>query len=227
MLIVHRASRGDWLVAGLAELLATPVTGDAFAPEIVAVPTRGIERWLSQRLSTVLGTGGSGGDGVCANVGFPFPGALVGGAMAAATGVEAATDPWAPARAVWPLLEVVDASVGQPWLQTLAAHLGAGGADPDEARRARRFSTIRHLADLYDHYGVHRPAMIRAWAAGEDVDAGGDPLPDDVAWQAQLWRALRGTLAVPSPAERLETACRRLAAEPALLDCHRGCRCSA
>jgi exodeoxyribonuclease V gamma subunit len=218
VLIVHRASRGDWLIAGLAELLAAPVTDDAFAPEVVAVPTRGVERWLSQRLSTVLGTGAGGGDGVCANVEFPFPGSLVGGAMAAATGVDAATDPWAPNRAIWPLLEVVDASMDQPWLEILATHLGAGGPDPDEARRARRFSTLRHLADLYDHYGIHRPAMIRAWAAGDDVDAIGGGLPADVAWQAQLWRALRAALGVPSPAERLETACRRLAAEPGLID---------
>ena len=31
--------------------------------------------------------------------------------------------------------------------------------------RARRFGTARHVADLFDRYGVHRPAMIEAWAA--------------------------------------------------------------
>ena len=33
-----------------------------------------------------------------------------------------------------------------------------------------------HLADLYDRYAVHRPQMLRAWARGEDTDAGGRAL---------------------------------------------------
>jgi exodeoxyribonuclease V gamma subunit len=223
MLMVHRASRGDWLVAGLASLLAAPASADPFAPEVVAVPTRGIERWLSQRLATALGAGEGRADGVCANVEFPFPGTLVGGAVAAATGVDPDTDPWAPERAVWPLLDVVDANLDQPWLGTLAAHLGRGTGDgsaaaQQEARRARRFSTIRHLADLYDRYALHRPSMIRAWADGADVDARGDRLGAGEVWQAQLWRALRSKLGTPSPAQRLEAACRRLQADPDLLD---------
>jgi exodeoxyribonuclease V gamma subunit len=218
MLKIHRASRGDWLVAGLADLMADPGSKDPFAPEIVAVPTRGIERWLSQRLSTVLGAGEDRADGVCANVEFPFPGALVGGATAAATGVDPKADPWRPTRAVWPLLEVVDASMGEAWLEILATYLGAAGDDEGEARPGRRFSTVRHLADLFDRYGVHRPGMIRAWAGGDDVDAGGDPLGGDVVWQAHLWRRLRSALDVPSPAERLEAACERLIDEPGVIE---------
>ena len=55
MLHVHRAERADRLADGLAETLLEPLE-DPFAPEVVAVPTRGIERWLTQRLSTRLGT---------------------------------------------------------------------------------------------------------------------------------------------------------------------------
>jgi exodeoxyribonuclease V gamma subunit len=222
MLVVHRASRGDWLVAGLADLLATPAAADPFTPEVVAVPTRGIERWLSQRLATVLGARTGRADGVCANIQFPFPAALIGGAVAAATGVDPGTDPWAPDRAVWPLLDVVTGSLGAPWLSTLTTHLrmGAdtGGGHPgptrDETGQARRFSMVRHLADLYDRYAIHRPAMIRAWAAGDDVDAAGGRLAPGMIWQAQLWRALRSVLTEPSPAERLEDACRQLRLEP-------------
>ena len=54
MLIVHRAERADRLVAALAEILHEPLD-DPFAPEVVAVPSRGIERWLTQQLSNVLG----------------------------------------------------------------------------------------------------------------------------------------------------------------------------
>jgi exodeoxyribonuclease V gamma subunit len=62
--------------------------------EIVVVPTRGAERWLTQRLSGVLGASPDRGDGVCANVEFPFPGRLVNGAVAAAAGLDRETDPW-------------------------------------------------------------------------------------------------------------------------------------
>ena len=92
MLHVHRAERADRLADGLAETLLEPLD-DPFAPEVVAVPTRGIERWLTQRLSTLLGTSDGRRDGVCANVEFPFPARLIQGALAAATGIDPDTRP--------------------------------------------------------------------------------------------------------------------------------------
>ncbi len=185
MLHVHRAERADGLVEALRALLADPLP-DPFAPEVVAVPTRGMERWLAQRMSDRLGAGDGRGDGVCANVDFPSPRRLVGDAVATASGIEADADPWLPERAVWALLEVVDACLGEPWLHSLAAHLGGAGEDTDPARKARRFTTVRHLAELFDRYALHRPEMVRAWARGEDGD-----LPADGVWQAELWRRLR------------------------------------
>ena len=208
LLHVHRAERADGLIEALGGILADP-PADPFTPEVVAVPTRGIERWLTQRMSTRLGAARGGSDGVCANVAFPSPHALAAGAVAVATGVDPELDPWRPERAVWPLLEVVGECLREPWLRSLAVHLGA---EHDAARRARRFATVRHVAELLDRYSLHRPAMVRGWARGE-VD-----LPAQAAWQAELWRRLRDRLAEPSPAERLETACERLRAAPALLD---------
>ena len=45
MLHVHRAERADRLADGLADTLRAPLE-DPFTPDVVAVPTRGIERWL-------------------------------------------------------------------------------------------------------------------------------------------------------------------------------------
>jgi exodeoxyribonuclease V gamma subunit len=199
MLHIHRAERADGLVAALRALLADPL-GDPFAPEVVAVPTRGMERWLAQRLSAGLGASPGREDGVCANVEFPTPRRLVSDAVAAASGVDPDSDPWLPERAVWPLLEVLDAARGESWLRGLATP-------------ANRFASARHLAELFDSYALHRPALVRAWAAGGD---GG--VPEDVAWQAELWRRLRERIGVPGPAERIEAACARLRAEPGLLD---------
>jgi exodeoxyribonuclease V gamma subunit len=198
MLHVHRAERADHLVAALRALLAGPLA-DPLAPEVVSVPTRGIERWLAQRLSTGLGAQSGRADGVCANVEFPPPHRLVTDAVAVASGVDPDADPWRPERAVWPLLDVVDGYRGEPWLRELADHL--------DGHDARRYPTLRHVADLFDRYALYRPDMVRAWADGRD---GG--------WQAELWRRLRAAIGTPGPAERVERACARLAAEPGVVE---------
>src|SRR5215210_2167128 len=208
MLHIHRAERADALTEARGLLLADPLA-DPFAPDVIAVPTRGMERWLTQRMSASLGATPGRADGVCANVEFPFPYRLVGDAVAAASGVDPEVDPWSPQRAVWPLLEVVGECLHEPWLRSLAVHLG----DEDDAdRRARRFATVRHLAELFDRYALHRPSMVCGWARGE-VD-----LSAEAAWQAELWRRLRERLGEPSPAERLEPACEQLRATPSLVD---------
>src|SRR3984885_5952049 len=204
MLHVHRAERADRLADGLAETLLDPLD-DPFAADVVAVPTRGVERGLTQRLSTRLGTTAGLADGVCANVEFPFPGRLILGSLAAATGIEPDHDPWLAERSVWPLLEVVDECLDEPWLATLALHLSGARGDPDDP--PRRFGVVRHIADLFDRYGVHRPDMLRAWAAGSGES-------DEDGWQAELWRRLRERMGQLSPAERLPRARARIPGPP-------------
>jgi exodeoxyribonuclease V gamma subunit len=213
VLHLHRAERTARLADGLADVLRTPLA-DPFAEEVVAVPAKGVERWLAQRLSTGLGTGsGAGSDGICAGVRFPSAGRLVDEVLAAARGTEHRDDPWA--QPLWPLLEVVDECLDEPWCSVLAQHLGAGSG-PDDHRRGRRWASAAHLAGLFGSYARHRPHMLRDWAAGADTD-GDAALPADLRWQAELWRRLRGRLG-PSPAEHLDAACAALRADPALSD---------
>ena len=113
------------------------------------MPTRGIERWLTQRLSLRLGTRSGGDDGVCANVEFPFPGTLVAAALALASGIEPERDPWQPARLVWPLIGVVEHALEEDWLQPLARHLRDG--------HEHRYARLAHIARLFDEYAVRRP----------------------------------------------------------------------
>ncbi|MGI3785062.1 MAG: exodeoxyribonuclease V subunit gamma, partial [Janthinobacterium lividum] len=115
---LHRAERADVLVDALGEVLAVPLA-DPFATEVVCVPTPGVERWIAQRLGHRLGAG-SGDDGVCAGVDFPSPVRLVADAL----GRSGADDPWAPSRAVWPLLAVLETALAEPWAAVLADHLG-------------------------------------------------------------------------------------------------------
>lgn len=222
MLVVHRSERADLLVEALGDLLLhTP--HDPMQAEVIAVPTRGVERWLTQRLSHRLGATGAA-DGVCANVEFPFPGALVNEATAAVCGIGADADPWPPHRSVWPLIEVVDQCATEPWLRPLVAHLEAGSPGAvDGSSGLRRFATVRHVADLYDRYSVHRPELVQSWAQGADGErdaAAGSAVGASAAavWQSELWRRLRDRIGVASPAERLSVAAARLSEEPELLD---------
>ena len=176
---LHRAERTDLLADGLGALLANPLP-DPFAEELVLVPARGVERWLSQRLSHVLGAG-RGGDGVCAGVSFRSPGSLI----AEITGT-VDDDPWAPDAMTWPLLEVIDASLDQPWCRILARHLGHfHTGDEAELRRGRRYSVARRLAGLFASYARQRPQLLIDW-----LDGGTPDLDTDLAWQPELWRAL-------------------------------------
>ena len=139
------------------------------------MPTRGVERWLTQQLSRhPRGQPGAAMTGCAPTSSVPFPGTIIGAALAVAGGIDPRTDPWAPARSVWPLLEVVAESLDEPWLDPLRAHLAHSGPDGE----ARRFASVRHVADLYDRYSVHRPQMLRAWldgAAGTTRPTSGSP----------------------------------------------------
>ncbi len=197
---LHRAERTDQLARGLADLLTDPLP-DPFATELVVVPARGVERWLTQRLSHRLGAGGtgekpgdSGGDGVCAGVRFASPWSLT-SELLGATG----EDPWEPDHLTWPVLETLDESLSEPWATVLARHLGEGSGPDDGWRRERRWSVARRLAGLFASYSVQRPDLLRDW------ESGGSLTPPDLAWQPQLWRLVVERIEAPSPSQRLDT----------------------
>jgi exodeoxyribonuclease V gamma subunit len=204
---LHRAPRTDLLADELGDLLARPLA-DPFAEEVVVVPAKGVERWLTQRLSHRLGTGPRGGDGVCAGVRFLNPRSLVSLLLD-----RERDDVWDPDRLVWPLLEVVDASLDEPWCATLAAHLGHGLAGEEALlRRNRRWSVARRLAGLFSSYAVQRPTLVTEWREGRDTDGAGEPLADDLRWQAELWRRLVERVAEPAPDVRHADTLARLRA---------------
>ena len=205
--VIHRSERADPLVAGLGELLAKP-PADLFAVDVVAVPSRGVERWLAQRLSHVLGA--VDGDGVCANVVFPSSTRMLDDAAAVADPYYAdSVERWSAERVVWPMMALLENMEERPWSPALSAHLAG---DP-----GRRYAVAAKLARHLAAYGRSRPDMLRAWAAGRDDEGDGTPLPHDLRWQAQLWRELRDDLG-PAPAELLDVACERLRNEPGAVD---------
>ncbi|MGV0741078.1 exodeoxyribonuclease V subunit gamma [Mycolicibacterium sp. XJ870] len=188
---LHRAERTDLLADGLGALLSDPLP-DPFAQELVLVPAKGVERWLSQRLANRLG--------VCAAVEFRNPRSLI----AELTGT-ADDDPWSPDAMVWPLLAVIDENLDQPWCTALATHLGRFEAGEErELRQGRRYAVARRLAGLYASYARQRPQLLIDWAG----------LPDDLAWQAPLWQALVERIDADPPHVRHAKALVRLQESP-------------
>ncbi|WIM87445.1 exodeoxyribonuclease V subunit gamma [Candidatus Mycobacterium wuenschmannii] len=203
---VHRAERTDLLAEGLGTLLAKPLP-DPFAEELVLVPARGVERWLSQRLSHVLGVG-HGSDGVCAGIAFRSPGSLI----AEITGT-VEDDPWSPDAMTWPLLETIDASLDQPWCAILARHLGHfDAAEEAELRRGRRYSVARRLAGLFASYARQRPQLLVDW-----LDGSAARLDEDLLWQPELWRALVARIDADPPHIRHQKTVTRLQEGPSEL----------
>lgn len=181
------ASRADALLPGLVDWLAPP-PADPFQADVVVVPNAGVRDWLRARLGEHLGATARGGDGVCANVTFLYPGAFTSAALGHSRPDD---DPWAPDALAFTVLDVLH-----------HGELEAPGFPPRRGGHAY----ARRAADLFDRYATQRPEMLAAWATGADVDAAGPP--DDQAldasqvWQARLFRAVRERLGPPSPAER-------------------------
>lgn len=207
---LHTSERTDALAEGLAALLAEPLA-DPFAREVVVVPARGVERWLTQRLSHRLGVGPRGGDGVCAGVDFVSPHSLVAMLLD-----RDADDPWSPDSLAWPLLGVIDEVMGEPGFEDLSRHLGGG--DPGDERSARRYAVSRRLAGLFSSYATQRPRLVREWRAGQDTDGAGGALDPDLRWQAALWRRLVDRVGAPAPDLRHATTLERLRAGGTDLD---------
>lgn len=210
MLTIHRGPGTAALADALGEMLATP-PADPFAKDLVVVPAKGVERWLAQRLSHRLGTGERGADGVCAGIDFTRPRSLV----ALLTGADR-TDPWQPDRLAWPVLDVIDAGIDEPWAEPIAQHLGEhlDGVERD-LRRARRYGLARRVAGLLSSYAVQRPELLTAWAAGSGRT---DEVPADLAWQPELWRRVVERVDAVTPDQRHQRTCDDLRAGRPTLD---------
>ncbi|MCF8587751.1 exodeoxyribonuclease V subunit gamma [Gordonia liuliyuniae] len=210
MLTVHRAERADTLVAVLADVLTTPLA-DPMATEVIAVPERGVERWLGQQLSLQLG--------IAANIAFDSPSSLLRQATAVLADDPDEAQAWYADRLRWPVLRVLDEHIGDERLAVLAAHIGVtGDAERADLRRGRRFSTAATIAGLFGAYGWQRPSMIADWAAGRDTDGAGAELAPHLRWQPWFWRLVREQVGRPHPAEDLAGLTERLREDPGVVD---------
>ena len=96
------------LAERLAGILSVPLA-DPMTPELVVVPTAGVDRWLRLELSKSLGTSGPGRtDGIVANTEFAFPGSFKRRVASSVGNMAKEENPWDVSRLAWSVLEALD-----------------------------------------------------------------------------------------------------------------------
>ncbi len=181
---VRRSNRVERLVGALAHQLDQPLV-DPFAPDIVVVQSRGMERWLSQRLADA--------HGVCANLVCPFPRSFIDQLFDA---VESSPPEfgWTTGQLQWALAQQLPAHLDDPDFAPLRAYLD------DDVDGLKCLQLAGVIADRFDQYATYRPDLVASWEGGA---ADG--------WQATLWRGLVETF---GPGHRAERARRFLTSVP-------------
>ncbi|MEA3332107.1 MAG: exodeoxyribonuclease V subunit gamma [Pseudomonadota bacterium] len=182
---IHTSNRLEELARVLAAFLVEKKSTGVLAPEVVVVPSRGLERWLKLYLAR--------SNGVSANLEFPFPQAFLNQAVFAdlrrRIDPTITVNPFAQEVMAWKIFFALDREGEQglglvPELDTYLTKTG------DELSR---YQLALALADLFDRYLLARPELIRAWERGDN------PLNQFTAsrWQKDLWQSLsRGQASV-------------------------------
>ncbi|MEA1922810.1 MAG: exodeoxyribonuclease V subunit gamma [Pseudomonadota bacterium] len=175
---IHTSNRLEELARVLAAFLVEKKSTGVLEPEVVVVPSRGLERWLKLYLAR--------SNGVSANLDFPFPQAFLNQAVFAdlrhRIDPTIAVNPFAQEVMAWKIFFALERGGGQvsglvPELDTYLTKTG------DELSR---YHLALALADLFDRYLLSRPELIRAW------ERGANPLNQFAAsrWQKELWQSL-------------------------------------
>ncbi len=189
---VHRSNRAELLADALCDVLAEPQS-DPFAREVVAIPSRGLERWVSMELAQRLG--------VCAHVDFPFPARFLADRFDEVLDVGEVSERWRPDHLIFSVLGQVPRHLDDPAFAPLAAYLDG------EPYGRKAWQLAQRIAGVFDRYITYRRDMLRAWDTPEQQDP----------WQPRLWRALRESMAAPHLGDAARAFVARLKA-PAPLD---------
>jgi exodeoxyribonuclease V gamma subunit len=181
-LALYRSNSLERLADALAGAVRRPLA-NVLAPECIAVPSAGMERWLALELSSRLG--------VWANPAFPFPGKLVESLLGSLLdGADVEPDAFAPHRTQFAIAGLLADLAPRPEFQSVRNYL-----DRDGGGSGRRLVLAARIADVFDHYVTYRPELVLSWQRGRESH-----------WQAELFRALVSRMGAPHMAARVEAA---------------------
>ncbi len=187
---LYRSNRSERLVDKLSELVRRP-QADPFAPELIVVQSKGMERWLAMELSRRLA--------VFANARFPFPRHLLSQLFDMVLGEPPEHSAAFEQQALtWAIAGLLPELLDEPAFAPIAGYLEG---DRDAARRV---ALAQRIARVLDDYTVYRPELLLSWERGEEQ-----------SWDARLWRELVQRLGRGHQAARAQRFIAALQASPA------------
>ncbi|KJS28329.1 MAG: hypothetical protein VR64_24825 [Desulfatitalea sp. BRH_c12] len=176
---ITTGNRMEILAEGLAELLRTQAEGlaaDPLRPQWVVVQSKGMQRWLSMTVARL--------NGICANVAFPFPNAILETLYARIIGPLQEFNPYDQGALTFRILQLLPVLLDCSEFEPLRRYL-AGAKRP-----LKNYQLAGKIADMLDQYAVFRPEMLLDW---ERIPTTAK-LPPGFEWQAVLWREIvKGT----------------------------------
>ena len=145
--------------------------------DLVVVPSRGVERWLTWRIADR--------NGVCANVNFRFAAKFLWETFARALPGVPENSPFDSDVTALRLFSYLARLPAAPELAPLRAYL-AGNDD------LRRFELATRISKQFSDYMVYRPDWLDRWARGRAVEEVAPAATE--AWQRHLWAWLLGSV---------------------------------
>ncbi|HBG08077.1 MAG: exodeoxyribonuclease V subunit gamma [Geobacteraceae bacterium GWC2_58_44] len=165
---IYTSNRMERLVDDLERVVRAPRPAPftPFTKEIIAVQSKGMQRWLSMELA--------GRIGVWANCEFPFPNKIIETIFAAVLPDCPPEAPiFRPEAMTWRLMGLLQEAIGSPCFGEISGYL------LDDRDGLKRMQLAQRIAETFDRYTVFRPELLLGWESGRDDH-----------WQAHLWRAL-------------------------------------
>lgn len=161
---IHTSNRMEQLVAALGDLIRTPLSSP-FAPEILVVQSKGMQRWLAMQLAQRFG--------VWANCSYPFPNKIVRDLFATILPDLPDSARFSPPVMTWRIMGLLPDLLGRREFAPLAGYLEG------DTNGLKRFQLAGKIADTFDQYTMFRPDLLLEWESGK-----GD------GWQENLWRRI-------------------------------------
>lgn len=178
----HSEALRDVLITWMAAHPLSPLEN-----EVILVQSNGINQWLKLALARDADDGGCG---IAAALDIKLPARFFWQVYRAVLGKEQVPEssPFDRPLLTWRLIRLLPQLLTEPVFAPLARFL----KDDGDMRKLHQLA--QRLTDLFDQYQVYRADWLEDWGNGLDVlrtsRKGSDPLPENLLWQPQLWRAL-------------------------------------
>jgi exodeoxyribonuclease V gamma subunit len=163
-LYLHTSNRLETLFEDLAAVVSKPLPS-VLQPETIVVQSLGMGRWLALELAK--------GQGICANVQFPFPGKFLSDLFRLALPETPEGKQFDRQTMTWRLMHLLPLMAERAEFEAVRHYVRG------EQQDLKRFQLASKIADTFSQYLAFRPQMILDWDTGKDGH-----------WQAILWREL-------------------------------------